>query len=60
MLMWTTNDNELFLNDFFMISYSFQWFIIIYVNVKFNLNQYKYHGHEKTHVNFPFHIHVGG
>lgn len=34
-------------------------FIIIYVNVKFNLNRYKYHGHENTHVNLPLHIHVG-
>jgi len=26
----------------------------------FNLNYIKYHGHEKTHVNFIFSIHVGG
>jgi len=34
-------------------------FIIIYVNIKFNLNRYKYHGHENTHVNLPLHIHDG-
>ncbi len=28
-------------------------------NVKFNLNQYTFYGHEKTNVNFFFHIHYG-
>jgi hypothetical protein len=28
--------------------------------VNFNLNEYTFHGHEKTHVNLFFHIHVGG
>ncbi len=35
-------------------------FVIYFVNVKFNLNQYTFHGHEKTHVNLFFHIHVDG
>jgi hypothetical protein len=42
-----------------MSNYQKNKFIIIYVNVKFNLNWYKYHGHENTLVNLPFHIHVG-
>jgi hypothetical protein len=47
-----------------MFSYGIQsyvkLFIIIYVNVKVNLNQYKYHGHIKVHVNLYFHILVDG
>jgi hypothetical protein len=39
-----------------MFSYDYQLFIIIYVNVKFYFNQYKYHGHEKAHVNLFFYI----
>jgi hypothetical protein len=35
-----------------MFSYGFQEFIIVYVNVNFDFNLYKYHGHEKTHVKF--------
>jgi hypothetical protein len=35
-------------------------FSYIYVNVKFNLNQYTFHGHEKTHVNFLKNIQVNG
>jgi hypothetical protein len=33
-------------------------FSYIYVNVKFNLIYYTFHGHEKTHVNLFFYIHV--
>ncbi len=40
--------------SFLMSPYGFQQFIIIYVNVKFNLNSYKQHGHQHAHVNFPF------
>jgi hypothetical protein len=54
----TTIDNQ-FLFIFLMFSYGFPSFIITYINVKFNLNQYTFHGHEKTHVNLCFHIHVG-
>jgi hypothetical protein len=32
----------------------------MYVNVKFNLNLNKYHGHENAHVNLLFNIDVGG
>ncbi len=41
-----------------MFQYGFQQFIVI--NVKLNLNQDKYHGHEKADVNLPFCIHVDG
>ncbi len=41
-----------------MFSYDYQLFIIIYVNFKFYFNSYKYHGHEKAHVNLLFYIHV--
>ncbi len=44
----------------FMFSYDIQQFIIIYVNVKFNLNLYKYHGHENAHDNLPFPIMLVG
>jgi hypothetical protein len=31
---------------------------LFYVNVKFNLNLFTFHGHENIHVNLFFHIHV--
>jgi hypothetical protein len=51
------------LNYFFkkkMFVYNFQLFFIIYVNVKFNLKYYTFHGHENTHDNLFLNIHVGG
>jgi hypothetical protein len=30
------------------------WFPIVHINVKFNLNYYKYHAHEKAHFNLLF------
>jgi hypothetical protein len=51
MLRITSDDQDFYF--FLMFSYGFQSFIIIYVSVKF-------HGHEDTHVNSFFHIHVGG
>jgi hypothetical protein len=50
-------NNFLFFLYFFHMG--FQSFIIININVKFNLNQCKYHEHEKEHVTLPFHIYVG-
>jgi len=41
-----------------MLSYDFQLLIISYVNIKFNLNQCKYHGHEKKDDNLSLHIQV--
>jgi hypothetical protein len=38
-LLGTVIGHQIFLS-LLMFSYGFQWFIIIYVNVKFNLNQY--------------------
>ncbi len=43
-----------------MFSYGFQQFIIIYVNVKFYLNEYKNHGHENAHDNLHFPIMLVG
>jgi hypothetical protein len=45
---------SIFLCFFLMISYGFQSLIIIFVNVKFNLNSCTFHGHEKRFFSFFF------
>jgi len=52
-LSCTRNVNQLFY-FFHMFSYNFQYFIIICVNVKFNLNWYTFHGHEKNTCQYIF------
>jgi hypothetical protein len=44
-----------------MFPYDFQWFIIIYVNLKFSLILININIlNMKRHINFPFHIHYFG
>jgi hypothetical protein len=52
------NDDQLFICFLcFHMVFNNSWLFMS--NVKFNLNSYTFHGHEKPHVNFFFHIHIG-
>jgi len=56
MLLHTTNDNQLFLHSHIVsnsssLFMSMSTLILIYINIM---------DMKKTHVNLPFHIHVGG